>query len=293
LVWVDRSGAASPLPLPPSVYEHPRLSADARTIVVARNEPSDRHLWVYDVGRDTLGKFTFESNNDWPVLSADGRILFFAKNRPGTQYDIVSRPVDGSGPEQIVLARPLTQIPRAAAPVGDALIFEETYPDRPNTLWRMTLPPGADPRPLLGAGNGEMMPTFSPDGRWVAYTSPQSTRSEIYVRSSTGDGRTWQISNNGGVEPVWSFSGRELFYRADDKMMTVDVSLGLAPEFGRPRVLFEGSYIFGSTEGQAFDVTRDGKRFLMLKPQRPLAAEPLQVIVNWFDAVRQREAPSR
>ena len=92
---------------------------------------------------------------------------------------------------------------------------------------------------------------------------------------------------------MWSFSGRELFYRADDKMMTVDVSLGATPTFGKPRVLFEGSYVFGSTEGQAFDVTRDGRRFLMLKPQRPLTADPLNVIVNWFDTLREQVTASR
>jgi eukaryotic-like serine/threonine-protein kinase len=141
---------------------------------------------------------------------------------------------------------------------------------------------------LFATGAGEMMPTFSPDGRWVAYVSRQSGHNEIDVRASSGDGSIWQISNGAGVEPVWSFDGREIFYRADDKMMAVDVVQSTPMSFGKPHVLFEGSFIFGGTESQDFDVSRDGRRFLMLKPQRVYEPIPLSVIVNWFDDVRRR-----
>ena len=131
------------------------------------------------------------------------------------------------------------------------------------------------------------MPTYSPDGRWIAYVSPETGRNQIYVRSRTGSGRVWQISDSGGVEPAWALNGRELFYRADDKMMRVDVTPSSPIAFGKPEVLFEGSYMFGNTEGREFDVARDG-RFLMLKPQRPPSATPLNVIVNWFEDARRR-----
>jgi Tol biopolymer transport system component len=283
LVWVNRKGNVTPLPLPPNHYEHPRLSADGRRIVVGRVDPEGRTLWLYDIVRETLAKFTVASSSEWPVWSADGTHIFYASNRAGTQYDVVAKPIDGSGQEEVVLARPLTQIPRAASLNGQSLVFEETYPDRPNALWQMSLGSGGAPHPLLTTG--EMMPTFSPDSRWIAYVSPQSGRQEILVRSAVGEGSRWQISN--GVEPVWSFDGRELFYRGDDRMMVVDIVPGTVPTFGKPRVLFEGSYIFGNTEGQAFDVSRDGRKFLMMRPQRPLAASPLNIIVNWFDALRQ------
>lgn len=133
-----------------------------------------------------------------------------------------------------------------------------------------------------------MMPTFSPDSRWIGYVSKQTGRDEVYVRSSTGEGSIWTISNAGGVEPVWSADGRELFYRADDQMMAVDVAPTPALSFGKPHVLFEGSYLFGATESQGFDVSRDGRRFLMLKPERRFEAQPLSVIVNWFDELRRR-----
>ena len=99
-------------------------------------------------------------------------------------------------------------------------------------------------------------------------------------------------SDWGGVEPIWSVDGRELFYRADDKMMAVDVAATSPLSFGKPHVLFEGSYLFGATESQEFDVSRDGRRFLMLKPERRFEAQPLSVIVNWFDDLRRRVAAS-
>jgi serine/threonine-protein kinase len=292
-VWVSRDGSTTPLPIPPGIFDYPRLSADSRRIVLSRQDAGDRNLWFYDTSRDTLSKFTLTFSSDWPVWSADGQRLVYATNRSQTQWDIFWKPVDGSAPERALLARPLTQIPRAFSPTGDTLIFEETYADQPNTLWRMPLREDAEPRPLFASAAGEMMPTFSPDGRWIAYVSPQSARYEVYVRSATGEGSIWPISNDGGVEPVWSHSGRELFYRADDKMMVVDVTQSDTPAFGKPRVLFEGSYIFATSEGQEFDVSRDGRRFLMLKPQRVPVATPLNVIVNWFDDLKRRVPGAR
>jgi serine/threonine-protein kinase len=298
VVWTNRDGSEHPLPLPPGLYDHPRLSADGRKMVIHRADarpvdgsglPASGGLWLYDVARETLSKLKAGSSDDWPVWSADGTKIIYGSNRPTTAWDIFVMPVDGSAPEQALLARPLVQIPRAASPTGDVVIYEETYADRPNTLWRLPLRESGEPRALFRVGAGEMMPTFSPDGRWIAYVSwQQSGRSEIYVSASTGEGSIWQISSGGGVEPVWSADGRELFYRADDKMMAVDVVLSPAISFGKPHVLFEGSYMFGATESQEFDVSRDGRRFLMLKPTRPLEARPLNVIVNWFDDVRRR-----
>jgi len=297
VVWTSRDGSATPLPLPPALYDHPRLSPDDRKIVIHRADAralsgsvlaASGGLWLYDVTRETLSKLTTGTSDDWAVWTADGTRIFYASNRPRTLWDILVAPTDGSAPAEELLTRPLTQIPRAASLTGDALIYEETYADRPNTLWRLPLRGPREPRPLFGAGAGEMMPTFSPDGRWVGYVSMHSGRAEIYVRSSTGEGSIWTISNAGGVEPIWSVDGRELFYRADDKMMAVDVAPSTPISFGKPHALFQGSYLFGPTEGQEFDVSRDGHRFLMLKPQRPLEAAPLSVIVNWFDDLRRR-----
>jgi hypothetical protein len=266
--------------------------ADARA-VSGSGLPASGGLWLYDTARETLSKLTYGAADDWAVWSTDGKSIIYASNRPRTLWDILVTPIDGSAAARDLLTRPLIQIPRAASPDGDALIYQEQYSDRPSALWRLPLRPRpGEPHPLFGAGAGEMMPTFSPDSRWIGYVSKQSGRDEVYVRSSTGEGSIWTISNGGGVEPVWSADGRELFYRADDKMMSVDVAMAATLSFGKPHVLFEGSYMFGATESQGFDVSRDGRRFLMLKPERRFEAMPLSVIVNWFDDVRRRAPAS-
>ena len=118
----------------------------------------------------------------------DGQAIIYASNRAGTQYDIVSKPADGDGRENTVLSRPLTQIPRAAG-TGHRLMFEETSADRPNALWLMSLREPGTPRPLFEPPMGEMMPTFSPEGRWVAYVSPHVTYTSVY-------GQRWRIRSN-------------------------------------------------------------------------------------------------
>jgi len=297
LVWTSRDGSTTALPLPPAVYDHPRVAADGRKIVIHRadaravsssGQPASGGLWLYDTTRETLSKLTYGAADDWPLWSADGTSIIYGSNRPRTTWDILESPIDSSAPARELLTLPLIQIPRAVSPTGDALIYQEQYVDRASALWRLPLRGTGERRPLFDAGAGEMMPTFSPDGQWIGYVSKQSGRDEVYVRSSTGEGSIWTISNGGGVEPVWSADGRELFYRADDKMMAVDVVLSTAISFGKPRVLFEGSYMFGPTESQGFDVSRDARRFLMLKPQRRFEAMPLGVIVNWFDDLRRR-----
>jgi eukaryotic-like serine/threonine-protein kinase len=118
-----------------------------------------------------------------------------------------------------------------------------------------------------------------------AYTSNETGRYEIYVRPSSGAEGRWQISTEGGVEPVWSASGSELFYRHGNQMLAVDVVTSSTFEYGRSRKLFEGPYTLGEVKDdtRAYDVAADGRRFLMLKPDTESSSGDLKVVVNWYD----------
>jgi len=245
------------------------------------------------VARQTPSRLTFNASNGWPQWTPDGARIVYGSNRSGTQWDVLIKSADGSGAEEPIVSRPLTQIPRAISPRGDRIVFTETDPLRGDTLWSVSIDGKSKARPLFDGAPGEMMPTFSPDGRWIAYVFPEAERYEVFVRSSDGGPGKWQVSTGGGVEPMWSRAGGELFYRNGDKMIAVAVET--APTFapGRSQVLFEGSFVFGTNEGQEYDVSPDGKRFLMLKPlEQSRQSTPLDVVVNWFDELRRR-VPSR
>ena len=128
-------------------------------------------------------------------------------------------------------------------------------------------------------------PSFSPDGKWVAYASNQSGQSEIYVQPVSGASGTWQISTTGGVEPLWARTGTELFYRDADKVQAVDVQTEPSFVHGNPRTLFEGSYNLDGFFSRQYDVTSDSRRFLMVT--RTPATRPLNIVLNWSEELKR------
>ena len=156
-------------------------------------------------------------------------------------------------------------------------------------------------KPLLRESYLENQPRISPDGRWMAYTSDESRRAEVYVRSfpDVNQGR-WQVSANGGDSPLWSPDGRERYYRSGDAAMAVSVRTD--PSFsivGIPRILFRGTYVqVTGLEGTPWDISPDGKRFLMMKPPAPATGAPpaaaahgpkkINIVINWFEELKQR-----
>lgn len=122
---------------------------------------------------------------------------------------------------------------------------------------------------------------FSPDGRWIAYVSEESGQPEVYVRSFPDSGNKWQISNQGGFSPRWSRSGAELFYRIGDKVMAVSVETSPTFRAGTPRELFSGNY-----DPDGFDISPDGRQFLMAKVEEESALRQVNVVLGWFEELK-------
>jgi serine/threonine-protein kinase len=135
---------------------------------------------------------------------------------------------------------------------------------------------------LLASAFSNFDPSVSPDGHWMAYASDESGRTEVYVRPYPGPGGRWQISLDGGVEPRWSATGRELFYRNGEQMMSAAVRTQPGFEVGTRTQLFTGTYNLSSGGATNYDVTRDGQTFLMLQSVQG-AEQSLSVTLNWFD----------
>jgi Tol biopolymer transport system component len=144
------------------------------------------------------------------------------------------------------------------------------------------------PRAFLNTKFREGAPTFSPDGRWIAYVSDKSGRNEVYMRPFQESGEEWTISTDGGNEPVWARNAALLFYRHDDAMMVVDVVTAPTVSAGKPRRLFEKRYQRSQAFWPNYDVTADGKRFLMIKRAEQTAPTHINVVLNWGEELKQR-----
>jgi Tol biopolymer transport system component len=295
LVWVSRNGAEQPLAAPAHAYLDPRLSPDGRRVAVGITE-SESQIWLYDLSRETLTRLTFEgSSNTAPAWTPDGKRIAFASNKEGSP-NLFWQLADGSGGLERLTTSEYTQAPNSWSPDGQLLAFQEVNPTTQRDIWvlRMGDPsPGSGQvrkaQPFLRTPFNESASRFSPDGRWLAYISNESGRYEIYVQPYPGPGGKWQISTEGGTEPIWNPNGRELFYRSGDKMMAVEIATQSGFAAGKPRMLFEGPYLPTPGTIPNYDVTPDGQRFLMLKPIEQ-AAGPTQinVVLNWFEELKRR-----
>jgi serine/threonine-protein kinase len=287
LVWVDRRGHSTDIDAPVRNYRHARLSPDGGRVAVTIASAEQRDIWIVDLVRDGLVRLTFEGDSGWPVWSRNGHEVVYASNRSGTSWDIYRKSADGTGVEASILIKPLLQIPHAVAAESGLLALTEIGPSSFHTAM-LSMRDGALQMKVKNAWT----PSLSPEGRWLAYTSNDAGRYEVYVQPTSGAEGRWQISMEGGVEPVWSASGSELFYRHGDQVFAVEVATNSTFEYSKPRKLFEGRYALGDVKDdtRAWDVAPDGHRFLMLRPE-PEPSTDLKVVVNWYDELQRLVRP--
>src|SRR3984893_12581049 len=285
LIWVDRNGVEKPLALPARSYSNPPISPDGRRVAVAITE-SGSYIWIYDLERGTLSRLTFETNGNLnPAWTPDGKRVVF---QAGSPSNLFWQPADGSGKAERLTTREYRDAPNSWSPDGQQLAFSEISPTTAMDIW--VLRSDRKAQPFLQTSFNEGAARFSPDGHWLAYVSDESGRYETYVQPYPGPGGKWQVSTEGGTEPVWNRSGRPLFYRGGDKMMVVDIATQPSFTVGKPRMLFEGQYLPTTGTSPDYDVSPDGQRFLMLKPAEQAQAAPTQinVVLNWFEELKQK-----
>jgi Tol biopolymer transport system component len=230
---------------------------------------------------------TFEGNSNLdPVWTADGKRVAFGSGNP---RNLFWQSADGSDKPERLTTSGSIQVPDSWSLEGQVLAFHVAQSGRHRELWVLPLR-DRKPQPFLQSSFNVGGSRFSPDGRWLAYVSDESGRSEIYVQPYPGPGGKRQISADGGREPVWNRNGREMFYRNGNKMWAVDVATQPSFSVGKPRLLFEGNYLPSPGGSIAYDVSPDGQRFLMLKSAEQAGAVPTQinVVLNWFEELKQK-----
>jgi serine/threonine protein kinase/Tol biopolymer transport system component len=288
LVWVGRNGAEQPVAAPVRAYQYPRLSPDGRRVAVGISD-QDTQVWLYDFSRETPTRLTFEGDtNTTPTWTPDGKRIVFQSNKDGPM-NLFWQLADGSGGLERLTTSDNLQAPLSLSPDGQLLAFIEVNSTTGRDIWVLRMG-DRKLQSFLRTPFNEGAALFSPDGRWLAYISDEDGSYEIYVRPYPGPGGKWQISTEGGTEPVWNPDGRELFYRSGDKMMAVDIATQPGFAAGKPRMLFEGQYQSTPTTRPNYDVSHDGQRFLMLKSTGQEKAAPTQinVVLNWFEELKQK-----
>src|SRR5438552_6712843 len=295
LVMVDRSGGARLLPAEPQGYGAPRISPDGRRIAVEVDEPDlvSADVWVYDIAQHTRTRLTFDQSGRRPIWTPDGRRIVYSRG-PFSQADLYWIPADGSGPAEPLLVAPDDQWAGDVTPDGRTLLFRAGGGGPVRSIYTLSLQGPRTPRLFLANPFETSSPSLSPDGHWVAYVSNELGRPDVYVRPFPGPGGRWQVSLDGGTEPLWAPNGRELVYRNGTKMMVAAIALHPTFTVGARRELFDGNYVSDPVH-RSYDVTRDGRGFVLVRSPKPPA--DFVVVLNRFDQLREQEhrgaAPAR
>jgi serine/threonine-protein kinase len=282
VVWVDRSGREEALIDDAASWAQPRLSPDGRQLVLRRSASPNCALWMLDIERRTLSRLTTAGDTHDPIWSPDGRWVVYSLAGTAT-HGIVRHAADGSGTvELLVESVEHRLLPRAFTPDGSALVVATSdLAAHGADLVVLALDGSRAMKPLIATPFQEDFPAFSPDGRYLAYTSDQSGQREVYVRPYPNPGAVVQVSNHGGTAPFWSRDGRELFYVQDDTLVRVAVGTAGGFRAGAPERQLAGNYVWGRPNN--IDLSRDGARFVMLRRPGDAAPPPtLKVVLDWF-----------
>ncbi len=291
LAWVDRDGKEELVD--PELWRNfngVALSGDGRRIAMGINDPGKSAIWTYDIAQQTLSRLTFDGTLVWrPLWSTDGSEIAYTSDRDSEEKlrAIWIQRADGSGQPRLLVrsTRHAQEVTWSAD--GRAIAFREGFTDGTTNRDIYVLQAQGDTtrRPFVATPADEQNPKLSPDGRWLAYNSNQSGSYEVYVQPfPEGPGR-WQVSSGGGSEPLWSRDGAELFYRdAQQNLVAVPVLPGATFAPGPRRTLFSAGRYYSDGNATTYDITPDGRRFLMIK--RPVDQE-LVVVVNWVQELKQ------
>jgi serine/threonine-protein kinase len=286
LVSVDRQGMERPLTETSRGYSTPRLSPDGQQLAVTIMDADGYDSWIVELTRGTLTRLTFEGWNSRPIWSADGERIIFGSNRVENIYNIFWKPADGSGAAEQLTMAAAYHSPTSISSDGKTIVFGQNSSTTGRDIGMVRLEGERQPEMLLQTPFDEHTGMLSPDDRWLAYVSNESGRAEIYVRPFPGPGGRVQISTEGGMQPMWSRDGRELFYRNGNKMMAVAITMEPELNPGKPEVLFEGGYQIGGRISSNYDVTPDG-RFVMIRTDEKAAPAQINVVLNWFEELKR------
>jgi len=275
LFLVNRKGVEQELDLPPKDYIDPAFSPDGKRIaLVIRNV---QQLEVFDRDRGSVTSLATNFSNFAPTWTPDGKNLLLDGYDASRQRGVYRVAADGSSEPQLL--RTVSQISHITSIAGDNAAVMVSDPVTNTDLWLLSMHAPYDMRPFKRTPAVERQGALSPDGRWMAYASNESGRSEIYVEPVTGPGGRRQLSNEGGDQPRWVRNGREIIYRNGTKVMSVPMQL--RPDFqpGKVVELFDRKFDPGAAVA-GYDVSPDGQTFIMTRSEHDNPTE-IRIVLGW------------
>ncbi|HJZ78843.1 MAG TPA: hypothetical protein VKD91_00805, partial [Pyrinomonadaceae bacterium] len=294
LTWFDRQGKQIALVGAAAVDTGVRLSPDEKRLAVSRVDPqtASADIWLIDLARSNASRFTFDPANDTgPVWSPDGSRIVFASNREGV-VNMYQKLSNGTGTDEVVLKSAQPVGPHDWSPDGKFILYGTISPKTGTDMLLLPVSGDQKPIPFIQTEFDERQGRFSPDGRWVAYSSNESGQFQVYVQSFPISGGKWQVSTTGGAQPQWRRDGKELFYLSPErKIMAVEVN-GAGPTFvaGIPQPLFDArvSTIFPGAGGAIYyAASGDGQRFLLNTLAGDSSPVPFTVVMNWTAGLKK------
>jgi Tol biopolymer transport system component/predicted Ser/Thr protein kinase len=286
MVWFDRTGREVGSLGAPGDQANPRISPDGKRVAldIMDHQTGNMDIWIYPSSGGVATRVTSDAAIDGsPVWSPDGERIGFMSIRGGSP-DLYQRSSTGAGTEEPLHASERGKYTNDWSPDGRFLLFRAVDAKSNLELWSLPLGGDRKPTPFLRSPFGVSHGQFSPDGRWVAYTSNESGRWEIFVAPFPGPGGNWRVTSAGGTEPRWRRDGKELFYLAPDgKLMAVEVRAGATFEAGAPTLLFQTRrrVPVSATDLFSYDVSPDGQRFLVSTDVGEAASSALTAVFNW------------
>jgi serine/threonine-protein kinase len=305
LDWMDRNGNTTPLRRTSGRWLNPRFAPDGRRVAFSLFDGIQDDLWIYEWSTDALTRLTFDAGDEHlPVWTPDGRRIAFTSSRSDGVRNLFWRRVDGSGDIQRLTQSTRIQTLGSWHPTERILAFSELYRETSIEALIMLRLEGDEASgwqptaPTLFLEGGRQ-PMFSPDGRWLAYTSSTDSPSapEVYVRPFSGPGGPWQISTGGGTDPLWSPTKQEIFYATPDhRVMAASYSvIGESFRAEKPHLL-SGVRFQPRAAGRHLDIHPDGTRFVLAKPRPPETEadrKHISLIFNFFDELRRIAPPDK
>jgi len=293
LARVDRNGSAKPLGLPLGQYHIPRVSPNGKQLAVSMND--EDIVFVYDLsGASSMRRLTFGGRNTDPMWSTDSERIFFKSDRDKDQA-VFGQRADGAGAaERLTTGAPgMQQFPVSWHPHQQLLTLTQNSNTGDWGIWLFSTQDKKNSVLIDLPGSVQTHGQFSPDGRWIAYMSNESSRFEIFVQPFPLTGAKYQITRDGGEDPIWSPDGKELFFVKNRRLFSVAIHTEPSVSFGNPTGTAINGFIQGLGNGpRQYDIMPDGKGFVMLFPpdqtNAPASATQIQVVLNWLSELEQR-----